>query len=212
MVAVVFVALAFGLGPGLGHVQRDLAGEHRVAGVERRRHFLVNAFVGPGFDAVKGPYPFGLPGLVELLVDEVQRGTQGVGGNAVVGARFFADLEYVANQKEVGILEESLESGGAQPLALHCLCDDGPNLGSGGHVGPRRLKLVGAQRPIESAVRDGDARVAGKFELGLAHPAAGFALAESVRFAVDDHHDGFGALHQTVEVVGGNRFAVLRQR
>ena len=121
--AVVFVALAFGLSPGLGHVQGDLARQHRVPGVERRGHFFVDAFVGPGFDAVHGPLALGLEGLVELLVHIVQGGSEGVCRDAVVGARFFADLEHVAHQKEVGVLEKALESGGAQTLALQGVGD-----------------------------------------------------------------------------------------
>ena len=95
--AVVFVPLALGFGPGLGHVQGDLAGEQRVAGVERRRHFFIYALMGPCFDAVQSPDFMVAKGLVKLLVHEVQRGSQGIGRHAVVGARFFADLEHVAD-------------------------------------------------------------------------------------------------------------------
>ena len=80
------------------------------------------------------------------------------------------------------------------------------------NVGSCGLKLVGAQRPGKPALGHGDPRVAGKFKLGLAHPAAGLALAEAVGLAVDDHYDGFGALHEAVKVVGRYRLSVLRQR
>ena len=73
--AVVFVPLTLGLGPGLGHVQGDLAGEQRVAGVERRRHFFIYTLMGPSLDAVQSPGFMVAEGLVKLLVHEVQRGS-----------------------------------------------------------------------------------------------------------------------------------------
>ena len=121
--AIVFVALALGFGPGLGHVQGDLAGEQRVAGVERRRHFFIYTLMGPSLDAVQSPGFMVAEGLVKLLVHVVQGGSEGVCRDAVVGARFFADLEHVAHQKEVGVLEKALESGGAQTLALQGVGD-----------------------------------------------------------------------------------------
>ena len=129
-----------------------------------------------------------------------------------MGARFFADLEHIADQEEVGVLEEALESGRAKAFAQQGFGYHGPDFGATRNVGSGGLKLVGSQRPGKPAVGHGDPRVAGKFKLSLAHPAAGLALAEAVGLAVDHHYDGFGALHQAIQVVGRHRFSVLRQR